>query len=221
MITSLFLFKGKIALSACHGIDPMNVILQIIRILIALLMPISALAFSYLKLRRVNGVHTAEDLDIQPCLHCGQTRAGAHGEFTYTEKITSPRERVRKEQPYIPETVILGAESHFVCDVCARGYLHREALLHVLLAVLYPAYLFVILPNFVNDLGFTYILLEILLLLLSVAGGASAWERYLAVNTEETPLAEARDCVAIRSRKKQLGTGLSYFTRGGMRHLKK
>ena len=199
----------------------MNISLQIIRILIAFLMLISALAFSYLALRRVKGDHNDTVSDVQPCLRCGQTREGAQGEFIYTKKITGPRERVRKEQPYMPETVILGRESHFVCDVCARRYLRNEALLHILLAVPYPAYLIVIVSVFVNDMRFTHILLEILLLMLSMAGGASAWERYRAVNTEETPLAEARDCVAIRGRKKQLGPGLRYFTRGGMRHLKK
>jgi hypothetical protein len=199
----------------------MNVFLQIVRILIALLMPISAIAFSYLTLRRAKGVPTDVVLAVQPCLQCGQTREGAQGEFTYTEKIGSPRERVRKEKAYMPETAVLGAESHFVCDVCARRYLRSEALLHILLAILYPVYLFLIVPIFVNDLLFTHVLLEIVLLLLSVAGGALAADLYRVMGAGETLLAEARDRVAVRRRKKQLGTGVSYFTRSGMRYLKK
>jgi hypothetical protein len=91
----------------------------------------------------------------------------------------------------------------------------------MLLAVLYPVYLFVIVPFLIKNILFTHVLLEILLLLLSMAGGASAWDLYQAVKAEKLPLAEARDCVAIRGRKKQLGPGLSYFTRVGMHHLKK
>ena len=221
MITSLFSFKGKIALNACHGIDAMNISLQLIRILLAFLIPISAITFSYLTLYRAKHEHSDVKSEVQPCLQCGQTRMGALGEFTYCEKITSPRERVRKEQPYMPETTILGAESHFVCDVCARGYLRNEVLLHVLLAVPYPVYLFVVMPIFIKNPLFPSVLLEILLLLLSMAGGALALDLFRSVGVGGTSLAEARDRVAIRGRKKQLGTGLSYFTRGGMRHLKK
>lgn len=199
----------------------MIVFLQIIRILIALLMPISALVFSYLTLRHAKEALTGVALEVQPCMRCGQTRAGAQGDFTYTEKITSPRERVRKEQPYMPETAVLGTESHFVCDVCAWGYLRNEVLLHILLAVPYPVFLFVIVPIYLKNLLFPHVLLEILLLLLSVAGGASAFDLFRCVSAGEMPLAEARDCVAIQGRKKQLGSGLSYFTRRGMRHLKK
>jgi hypothetical protein len=199
----------------------MNVLLTIIRALTAVLMPISAIAFSYLTLYRAKNEHSDVKPEVQPCLQCGQTRVGALGEFTYCEKVTSPRERVRKEQPYMPETAILGAESHFVCDVCARGYLRNEVLLHVLLAVAYPVYLFVVMPIFIKNLLFPYVLLEILLLLLSMAGGALAIDLFRSVGAGGTSLAEARDRVAIRGRKKQLGSGLSYFTRGGMRHLKK
>jgi hypothetical protein len=199
----------------------MNVFLQIVRILVALLMPISAIAFSYQTLRRVKGEPTDVVLAVQPCLQCRKTREGANGEFTYTKKIGSPRERVRKEQPYLLETTVLGGESHFVCDVCARRYLRNEALLLILLAIPYPVFLFVIVPIFVDDTLFTHALLEIVLLLLSVAGGALAVDLYRAVGAGETPLAEARDRVAIQGRKKQLGSGLSYFTRCGMRYLKK
>jgi hypothetical protein len=199
----------------------MNDFLQMIRILMALLMPIGALVFSYLTLRRAKEAHIGVASEVQPCMRCGQARAGAHGDFTYAEKITSPRERVRKEQPYMPETVILGSESHFVCDVCTRRFLRNEVILHMLLAVPYPAYLFVIVPNFINNLLFPHVLLEILLLLVSVAGGTLAFDLFRSVSVGETPLAEARDCVAIAGRKKQLGSGLSYFTQGGMRHLKK
>ncbi|MBW6466276.1 MAG: hypothetical protein K0B06_07225 [Brevefilum sp.] len=198
----------------------MAIFLQIIRILSALLMPIGALFFSCQTLRRAKEAHPGVVSEVEPCLRCGGARAGAHGEFTYTKKITSPRERVRKEQPYMPQTSVLGAESHFVCDVCARRYLRGEALVHVLLAVSYPVYLFVIVPVFVDAMLFPHVLLEILLLLLSVAGGASALDLFRSVRAGETPLAEARDRVAIQGRKKQLGTSLSYFTRSDRRHLK-
>lgn len=199
----------------------MNVLLTSIRALTAILSPICAIAFSYLTLRRAKNEHSDVRAEVKPCVKCGQTRVGALGEFTYTEKITSPRERVRKEQPYMPETSILGTESHFVCDACARRHLRGESLMHILLAIPYPVYLFVIQPIFVNDLRFTHVLLEILLLLLTVAGAALALDLLRTVGAGETSLAEARDRVAIRGRKKQLGTGLSYFTRTGMRYLKK
>jgi hypothetical protein len=199
----------------------MNNLLTIVRALTAILMLISAIAFSYLTLRRANNEHSDVIPEVQPCLRCGQTRVGALGTFTYTEKIGSPRERVRNEQPYMPETSILGTESHFVCDACARRHLWGETLTHILLVLPYPVYLFVIQPIFVNDLLFTYVLLEILLLLLSVAGGALALDLFRFVGAGETSLAEARDRVVIWQRKKQLGTGLSYFSRSGMRYLKK
>lgn len=199
----------------------MNVLLTMFRALTAILMPIGAIAFSYLTLRRAKNEHSDVMTEVQPCLRCGQTREGSQGEFTYTEKIASPRERVKKELPYIPKTSILGAESHFVCDACAHRHLRVESLLYILLAIPYPVYLFVIQPIFVNDLLFTYVLLEIVLLLLSVAGGVLALDLFRSVGAGATSLAEARDRVAIRRRKKQLGTGLSYFTRSGMRFLYK
>lgn len=199
----------------------MNTLLTSIRLFTAVLMPISAVTLSWLT-RRIATQNTSNMLaDQQACRQCGQIRQGADGQFTYTESIGSPRQRVKKKESFLPEAKILGSETHFVCDPCALGYLRNEMRLHILMVLAYPVYLFVIIPYFVNNGLLTNFLVEAFMALLAVAGTASAYELYQAIRAGDSPLGEARDRVAIRTRKSALGKGFSYFTRTGMRYLKK
>lgn len=189
----------------------------IIRFITAILMPISAVVLSYLTFRYTK--HGDLKGQVQSCYRCGQSREAAKGEFHYTENIGSPRKQLARGQSVVTEESILGSESHFVCDHCAQRYLRVEILQQVLVVIPYPLYLFVIVPFFLN--ASPNVLIEIFLLIFSLAGAASALNLYRAVRMGETPLAEARDRVAIQERKKSLGKDYSFFTRTAMRYYEK
>jgi hypothetical protein len=197
----------------------MGLFFSIIQIVAAILMPISTVVLSYLIVRYTRqGELTTE---VQTCQRCGQSREGAQGEFHYTEDVGSPRQQMARGQSIITEESILGSESHFICNSCAHRFLHFEILQQVLVVIPYPLYLFVIVPFFLSNGAFGNFLIEIFLLIFSLAGAASAWNLYRSVRMGETPLAEARDRVAIQERKKTLGKGYSYFTRTAMRYYEK
>ncbi len=197
----------------------MDFFFVIIRFITAILMPISAVVLSYLTYRHTQ--QGDESGDIQSCHRCGQSRVGAKGEFHYTENIGSPRQQLARGQAIVTEETILGSESHFVCDECAQRFLKLEILQQVLVVIPYPLYLYVIVPFFVTNGVFGNILIEMFLLIFSLAGAASAWNLFRAVRSGETPLAEVRDRVAIQERKKTLGKAYSYFTRTAMRYYEK
>lgn len=195
----------------------MDFFFLIIRFITAILMPIGAIVLSYLIFRYTKqGDRTG---DVNSCHRCGQSRVGAKGKFHYTENIGSPRQQMARGQSIITEESILGSESHFVCDHCAQRFLRFEILQQVLVVIPYPLYLFVIVPFILNTSS--NVLIELFLLIFSLAGAASAWNLYRAVRSGETPLAEARDRVAIQERKKTLGKAYSYFTRTAMQYYEK
>lgn len=199
----------------------MTLFFSIIRLVTSILMPIGAIVLSYLTIRQAKQGHGDLPANGQVCHRCGHSRDGALGEFHYTESVGSPRQQMAKGQSILKESSILGSESHFICDHCAQRYLWFEILQHVLVVLPYPLYLYVIIPLFLNSGTFANFLIETLLLLFSLAGAASAWDLHRAVRMGETPLAEARDRVAIRERKSKMGKDFSYFTRTAMRYVKK
>ena len=192
-----------------------------IRFITSIIMPISAVVLSYLTLRFVKQGQGDLAAAGQACRRCDQSRVGAQGEFQYTENIGSPRQQLARGQSIITEESILGSEAHFICDHCAHRFLHFEIVQQVLVVIPYPLYLYVIVPLLLNNGAFANFFIEILLLVFSLAGTASAWNLYRAVRMGDTPLAEARDRVAIQERKKTLGKGYSYFTRTAMRYYEK
>ena len=199
----------------------MNTMLNFFRLITAGLIPLSAVIFSVITLRQVGHDNPSDNEDRQTCQRCGQMRQGAAGEFTYAKSMGSPRQRIKNKAPLMPEPTALGSESHFICDRCASEYLYTEMFFQTLMALAYPVYLLVIIPVFQNNGQSANVLVEAFLVVLTLAGTASAYDLYRAVRTGDTSLAEARDRVAIRTRKPTLGKDFSYFTRIGMRYLKK
>ena len=199
----------------------MSVFFVIIRFITSIIMPISALVLSYRTLRIIKQGQGDLAAANQACHRCGQSREGEKGEFRYTENLGSPRQQMARGKSIITEESILGSESHFICNRCAHRFMYLEILQQVLVVIPYPLYLFVIVPLILNNGATTNFLIEIFLLVFSLAGTASAWNLYRAVLMGETPLAEARDRVAIQERKKTLGKGYSYFTRTAMRYYEK
>lgn len=196
-------------------------LMTLFRLITAVLTPLCAVILTIITLRQVRQDSGTENTDSLTCYRCGQDRQGAEGEFTYAERIGSPRQLVKNKAPLMPDTSTLKSESHFICDRCANGYLHTEMLVQTLMAVGYPLYRFVIIPVFAHNEMPVNVLLEGLLVVLTIGGMASAYDLYRVVKTGDTPLAEARDQVAIRTRKPTLGKGFSYFTRIGTGYLKK
>ena len=197
----------------------MDFFFDIIRIVTAILMPISAVVLSYLTYRHTRGGDASGER--KTCHRCNQSRLGEMGEFHYTENIGSPRQQMARGQSILTKEAILGSETHFICDDCAQRFLRIEILQQVLVVIPYPLFLYVIVPLFLNSGAFGNILIEMFLLIFSLAGAASAWNLYRAVRMGETPLAEARDRVAIQERKKILGKAYSFFTRTAMRYYEK
>jgi hypothetical protein len=198
----------------------MSVFINLVRYAIAILMPTGAVALSYLTYRLFKKDQASQNGETRTCLNCSQTRRGAFGQFFYTKDRVRSRQREIKDQIVKPPDEILGSESHFICDPCARKYLRNEIRGQVLMAFSYPLYLFVVVPLFVRDGSFSNFLFEILLVFFSIGGAVSAIDLYRTTRAAETPLAEARDRLAVGQRKNSLGKNYSYFTRVGGRNLK-
>ena len=197
----------------------MNYLLTIIRILTAIVAPLSAitlLILAHLQLRGVKGESSEEE---ETCLRCGKAQPGDIGQFHYAESLGSPRDRAANKHLTLASTPILGSETHFVCDSCAKWFVRNETIQIILLSLPYPLYLYVIIPLFAKDGVFANFLIETLLVVVSVAAFTSAFDLFRAVRTGITPLAEARDRVAIGQRRALLGKKFSYYTRIGASHL--
>ncbi len=197
----------------------MDYLLTIIRVLTAIVAPLAAvtlLILTHLKLRGVEGEAPEED---ETCLRCGKARPGDTAQFHYAESVGSPRDRTARKQLTLAATPILGSETHFICDSCAKWYVRNETIQIILLLLPYPLYLYVIIPLFVKDGVFANFLIETLLVVISVAAFTSAYDLFRAVRTGETPLDEARDRVAVGQRRAFLGKKFSYYTRIGASHL--
>ncbi|MCB2214157.1 hypothetical protein KQH50_02060 [bacterium] len=198
----------------------MNIILTIIRVIIAILVPAAALVLSILsvlRLRKAVGVMPEES---QVCIRCSSAGPGGEGVFHYTESVGNPRERAAANQINPANTTILGSETHYVCDQCARRFAWNELVQGVLLVLPYPLYLYVIIPIFAEGGVYANFLIETLLVVLSIAGAMTVIDLYRASLNGAAPLADARDHVAINERKKALGKKFSYYTRLGASRLR-
>jgi len=198
----------------------MDFMINLIRIITAIITPTFVVGFTALTAIKI--VKTEGDLpeEGQQCLRCGESKKGAEGRFFYTENLGNARERIAKRQLIPGNAPILGSESYFVCDKCAYRYIRNEILQMVLMVLPYPLYLYFIIPTFAENGVFANFLIETLLVVLSVGGFFSALDLYRAVHSSKTPLAEARDRVAIHERKTALGKKFSYYTRMGISHIK-
>ncbi|QRN82974.1 hypothetical protein JR338_11240 [Chloroflexota bacterium] len=183
--------------------------------------PLAVIVFTMLtvaKLGRTSGEPASEG---ETCLRCGKNQPGGEGHFHYTEPVGNARERAAKQQFSADSTPILGSETYFVCDKCARSYLWGQVLQHLLIVLSYPLYLYVILPLVVPDGFIASVGVEIILIILSLSGLIAALDIYRAVRQGSTALDEGRDRVAIGKRRRQLGKKFSYYTRSGMGQLHK
>ena len=147
----------------------MGHLLTAIRILTAIAAPLAAiilLILTHLKLRGVKGESPEEG---ETCLCCGKAEPGDIAQFHYSESVGSPRDRAAQKQLTLTATPILGSETHFICDSCAKKYVRNETIQIVLLSLPYPLYLYVIIPLFVKDGVFANFLIETLLVVVSVA----------------------------------------------------
>jgi len=198
----------------------MDFVINLIRIITAIIVPIFAVVFTALTALKVGKAKGTLPEEGGHCLRCGEPKKGAEGQFYYTENLGNARERFAKRQLIPGNAPILGSETYFVCDKCAYRYIRNEILQMVLMVLSYPLYLYFIIPVFAENGVFANFLIETLLVVLSVGGFISAFDLYRAVRSGETPLAEARDRVAIHERKTALGKKFSYYTRMGFSHLK-
>lgn len=196
-------------------------IIDIITILTAVVAPALAIVLSVLTLLKSHQVHGTPPEDGQACLCCGHSRTGAGGQFHYTESIGNARERAAQKQLNLKDTPILGSETHFVCDRCARRFIWLEILQILLMVLPYPLYLYVIVQPLPGNGNSSNILIETLLVVLVLGGLTAAFDLYRAARRGTTPLAEARDRVAIKQRKKALGKKFSYYTRMGQKQIQK
>ncbi len=199
----------------------MKILVNLIRILTAVIAPLGALALAALTAVRVSKDKGNPPDEGQGCLRCERVAGGAEGRFYYTESIGNPRERSARVQMSPKDTPILGDEAHFICDHCANRYIRNEIFQLILMVLPYPFYLYVITPMFAESGIFADFLIETLLIVLSVSGFISALDLFRAVQSGDSPLAEARDRVAIHERKEALGKKFSYYTRKGISQLKK
>jgi hypothetical protein len=197
----------------------MNILLTIIRTLTAIISPLVAITLLILAHLKLRGVHGESPEEGETCLGCGQAEPGDIGVFHYAESVGSPRDRTTKKQLTLASTPILGSETHFICDRCARRFIKNETIQTAFLLLPYPLYLYVIIPLFAKDGVFANFLIETLLLVITVAAFTSAYDLFRAVRNGASPLAEARDRVAISKGRALLGKKFSYYTRIGATHL--
>ena len=198
----------------------MNLMINLIRILTAVIASVSAILLSILTILKTHQDQGQPSADHQ-CVRCSEARKGGIGQFHYSESIGNARERSVNKQRHPGDTPMIGTETLFVCDSCSRRYLNNEILQLVMMVLSYPLYLFVITPLFFKTGFFVNFLVETLLIVLSIAGAISAFDLFRAARSGESPLAEARDRVAIHQRKNILGKKFSYYTRAGVDKLKK
>jgi hypothetical protein len=199
----------------------MDLIITVIHIITAIILPISAIVMIVLTLIRVFDSRGKAPTEKQACVRCNQSRSGGEAVFHYAEAVGNARERAAKKQLVPSDTPILGSETHFVCDSCAKRFIRNETIQILLMALPYPLYLYVIIPVFAENGIFANFLIETLLIVLSIAGTTAAFDMFRAARVGEMPLSEARDRVAIQQRRPSLGKKFSYYTRIGHSHLGK
>lgn len=191
----------------------MSLILNVFRGLTAIIIPLGTFFLIALSLTTINQDEGDLPQGEEKCIRCGQTRKGAKGKFQYTESKGNGQPGAGSMQLTPSDTPILGSESHFVCDHCARRNIRSEMIQIILMVTPYPLYLYVIIPSYANGGVFAGFLIETLLVVLSVAGVSAAFGLYRAVHTCETSLAEARDRVAISQRRNTFGKKFRFYTR--------
>jgi hypothetical protein len=199
----------------------MNAIFILVRWFIAALMFVSTVIFSYLTLRRASQDQPGTTTGDQTCLQCRQVRPGAQAVIATTQSVESLRRQFKHKKDLPSETKILNTETQFICDPCTRRYIKQEICLQILIVLPYAVYAMLVNVSMDRNGLFPNILLEAFLLVLAIAGALAAWNLYQALGAGESPLDEIRDRVAIQLRKKSLGKGFGYYTRAGMRYLKK
>ena len=197
----------------------MDIVLTIIRLLTAVASPLATLVFIALIVLQLRGAAGTTPTEDEACLRCGEKLPGGKGEFHFAESVGNARERAANQQYGAAKTPILGSESHYVCDGCARRYLRNEITQLFMMALPYPLFLYVLVPLFFPNGVFANFLIETLLVVLSISGLIAAFDLYRAVHNGQTPLDEARDRVAINVRRNSLGKKLSYYSRNGLKQL--
>lgn len=197
----------------------MPIIYTIIRVMTAVVAPLTTLFLAFRTVKLSTTDSSGSDNEQNTCLRCGLTRKGAEAIFHYTESMGNPRQKVARMQLQWEDRLILGEETHFVCNHCAHRYIRNELIQQILVILPYPVYLYIYIPFLTGPTVSGNFLVETLLLVLSLTGLASAFDLYRAVRSENGPLTEVRDRVAIKMRKNEIGKKFNYFTRGGTTNL--
>ena len=198
----------------------MDFIVTLIRSLTAVIAPLATLVLAALTLIHTHRDHGEPPHEGQKCVRCGESRLGGKAHFYYKEGEKNTGDgNLNKKMPPI-NAPILGSENHFVCDRCTHGYIRNEIIQILLMAFPYPIYLYVI-PLFVENGIFTNFLIETFLIVFSLAGITAVFDLFRSVHSEQMPLAEARDRVAIKECKDKVGNQYRYFTRSGSTRLRK
>jgi len=197
----------------------MAIFLTIIRILAAVISPLAVILLAILTLVQFRGTVGTSTENSETCLSCAKSLPGGEGQFHYTEPIGNARERAAKQQFSTGQTPILGSETHFICDRCARRYFRNQTIQHLAMVLSYPLLLYGIFPLLAPNSYFSNFLFETLLVVLSISGLVAALDLYRATRHGNTPLDEVRDRVAISKRRKMLGRKLSYYTRMGIKKI--
>lgn len=185
------------------------------RILTAIGAPIAAILLSILAILRAQAVQGQPPAPGTTCLQCSKAQPGDQGEFTYAENTGSPRRQAIQRQLDAKMVAVVGSESHFICDNCARKYLLRQVLQVVLMVLPYPLYLYGVMPLLGDSLFFANFLIETILVIFVLAGATAAYDLFRAAREGETPLSDMRDRAAIKQRKTVLGKQFTYHTRLG------
>ena len=198
----------------------MNLFLNLLRLVIGVGMPILTIVFSYQAHRIAQQDQNEGRLVDGICLKCHRSQKGDQAIFAYTKNPQNPRQGMKQKHLPQAETTLQGTETHHVCSPCAERYVRHEIILQTLMVLPYPLVrgITALMPNSAVSSNF---LLEIYLMVFSIAGAVSAWHLHRALRAGETPLAEIRDRVAIQVRKDFLGKNFGYYTRAGMRYLNK
>ncbi len=199
----------------------MSLFFTIIRVLAAILAPLITFTLAIRTAMFSNRDQPGVDSELKECLRCGQTQKGTDAKFYYTESVGSPRQRAARMQYKSDDTPILGEETHFICNHCARRYIRNELVQQILIVLPYPFYLYVYIPFIARNALPGNFLVETLLLVMSLAGATSAFDLFRSVHSGKNALTEARDRVAIKVRKDDLGKKFSYYTRSGNTALRK
>ncbi len=193
----------------------MDYLTFLFRVLTAVVAPAAAVSLSIWAILQVKQTASDEDQREGQCLRCDEIRLGSDAKFYYAANLGSARDIARGKTPANNPSQIIGEERHFICNDCARRYIHHEVIQQIAMALIYPAYLVFGRSLLASSGFFANFLLETFLAVLSFSSAIAAIDLFRGVKGGRHPIDEAKDRVAIGIRRRDLGKGYDYYTRLG------